>query len=65
MALGALLALVVGACLGPIVAQDTGGPFKGSVGDLAGGQCVDNRGHTIPEGRLFEPGPDECQVNDK
>lgn len=42
----------------------TGGPFKGSlaISVPTGGQCVDNRGHTIPEGMLFEPGPDECQV---
>ena len=27
------------------------------------GSCTDNRGQLIQEGRLFEPGPDECQVS--
>jgi hypothetical protein len=50
---------------GPVaLGQETGGPFKGSlaISRQAEGQCVDNRGRTIPEGRLFEPGQDQCQV---
>ena len=27
------------------------------------GSCTDNRGQLIQEGRLFDPGPDECQVS--
>jgi len=44
--------------------QDTGGPFKGTlaINNEASGSCTDNRGQSIPEGMLFEPGPDECQV---
>jgi len=46
------------------LAQDTGGPFKGtlSIHKESSGSCTDNRGQSIPEGMLFEPGPDECQV---
>ena len=48
----------------PVPAQDTGGPFTGTVaiGRETSGACIDNRGQRIPEGMLFEPGPDECQV---
>lgn len=44
--------------------QDTGGPFKGTmaINKETSGSCTDNRGQSIPEGMLFEPGPDECQV---
>ena len=44
--------------------QVTGGPFKGnlSIHKESSGSCTDNLGQTIPEGMLFEPGPDECQV---
>lgn len=44
--------------------QDTGGPFKGTmaINKETSGSCYDNRGQSIPEGMLFEPGPDECQV---
>ena len=44
--------------------QDTGGPYTGtvSVNSDNEGSCIDNRGQMIQEGRLFEPGPDECQV---
>lgn len=46
------------------VGQDTGGPFKGTlaINKETSGSCTDNRGQSIPEGMLFEPGPDECQV---
>lgn len=39
----------------------TGGPYTRTIHNLAG-SCIDNRGQVIQEGRLFEPGPDECQV---
>merc|ERR1712156_1009209 len=54
----------MGSCLEGAMAQDTGGPFKGSeaISKQTPGHCVDNRGMTIPEGMLFEPGPDQCQV---
>jgi len=45
--------------------QDTGGPYTGTISvsqDQSSGSCIDNRGQVIQEGRLFEPGPDECQV---
>merc|ERR1711936_557669 len=60
---GALL-LGAASCLEGAMAQDTGGPFKGSeaISKQTPGHCVDNRGMTIPEGMLFEPGPDQCQV---
>lgn len=45
-------------------APNTGGPYKGTrdINQESSGQCIDNRGQMIPEGMLFEPGPDECQV---
>ena len=54
--------LLLGA--GAIMGQDTGGPYTGtvSVNSDNEGSCIDNRGQMIQEGRLFEPGPDECQV---
>ena len=47
-----------------VMGQDTGGPYTGtiSVNTDNSGSCIDNRGQMIQEGRLFEPGPDECQV---
>ena len=39
----------------------TGGPYTRTMDDTSG-SCIDNRGQMIQEGRLFEPGPDECQV---
>ena len=47
-----------------VMGQDTGGPYTGtvSVNSDTSGSCIDNRGQMIQEGRLFEPGPDECQV---
>ena len=45
--------------------QNTGGFFFGpsEVGEQAEeGECTDNRGQIIPEGLLFTPGQDECQV---
>ena len=45
--------------------QNTGGFFFGpsEVGEHAEeGDCTDNRGQSIPEGLLFTPGQDECQV---
>ena len=39
----------------------TGGPYTRTIDDMSG-SCIDNRGQIIQEGRLFEPGPDECQV---
>merc|ERR1719468_21492 len=47
-----------------VMGQDTGGPYTGtvSVNSDNSGSCIDNRGQMIQEGRLFEPGPDECQV---
>ena len=63
---GDTVALVVGAAawLEVAAAQDTGGPFKGSlaISREEPGQCLDNRGARIPEGMLYEPGPDQCQV---
>ena len=49
---------------GVVLGQDTGGPYTGtvSVNSDSSGACIDNRGQMIQEGRLFEPGPDECQV---
>lgn len=45
-------------------AQDTGGFYIGppSINRESDGQCMDNKGQGIPEGLLFTPGPDECQV---
>ena len=51
--------------LGRCCCQDTGGPYTGTISvsqDQSSGSCIDNRGQVIQEGRLFEPGPDECQV---
>ena len=46
-----------------IMAQNTGGFFFGPATSVKGeGACVDNKGQTIPEGLLFTPGPDECQI---
>merc|ERR1719468_1158048 len=47
-----------------VMGQDTGGSYTGtvSVNSDTSGSCIDNRGQMIQEGRLFEPGPDECQV---
>lgn len=44
--------------------QDTGGFYVGppSINRESDGQCTDNKGQGIPEGLLFTPGPDECQV---
>jgi len=43
---------------------NTGGPYKGTraINREPQGQCIDNKGQKIPQGMLFEPGPDECQV---
>ena len=49
--------LVASAVVGLVLGQDTGGPYTG-----LSGSCIDNKGQMIEEGRLFEPGPDECQV---
>lgn len=56
--------LVVGLLLGLVGAQDTGGFYIGppSINRESDGQCIDNKGQGIPEGLLFTPGPDECQV---
>lgn len=59
-----LLSSTTSLLLESTLSQDTGGPYTGTVsvsGELSG-SCIDNRGQVIQEGRLFEPGPDECQV---
>ena len=61
-----LLVILTGSLfLGQCYCQDTGGPYTGTISvshDQSSGSCIDNRGQVIQEGRLFEPGPDECQV---
>ena len=42
--------------------QNTGGFYFGPTAVKTEGSCVDNKRQNIPEGLLFTPGPDECQV---
>ena len=52
-----LLVIVITSLSTLVYGQDTGGPYTGN-----SGTCIDNKGQIIEEGRLYEPGPDECQV---
>ena len=42
--------------------QNTGGFYYGPSPDNTKGSCTDNKGQNIPEGLLFAPGVDDCQV---
>ena len=57
--------LTAGQCL--TSAQRTGGSFYGPIMNETAvveddGSCVNNKGQVIPEGFLYTPGLDECQV---
>ena len=43
-------------------AQKTGGSFYGPSNYTEQGSCINNKGQRIPEGLLYTPGLDECQV---
>lgn len=46
----------------PTLAQNTGGFYYGPSPDNSAGSCTDNKGQRIPEGLLFAPVMDDCQV---
>jgi len=54
--------LILAVLTWPTVGQNTGGFYFGPAAEKTGGECTDNKGQSIPEGLLFSPGPDECQV---